>query len=380
MLIGSSQVNITPETSFAIQGHYYLRTGKKILDPLYASCVVMDDGEHAVAIISCDLVEIQEDAISVIRAKINAETGLELNNIIITVTHTHQGPIMRDERILPWCVRDEKYSKILENIALAAIEAYSNRKPGRIGYGRGEVERCGFNRRYIMTDGKSHMNPKRGDNPDRLMVEGPVDKAVQVVWFEDLAGNLMSILVHFTGHPVTLIDTEFVSGDYPGAMRSNIQTIFGEIPVLFLQGASGNIDTYDFENDENWGEGVDGYQRIGKILAGEVMKILSGDRAEEKTDGKLSITNKVLQLPYKEIPDEELAKVKKAWEGKSDEELERMPFDEKVYGIRLLHLNSLKQANSSHAVEIAAFKLNDIVFVTSPGEMFVEYQLALKIK
>ena len=48
MMIGASQIDITPEIPFPIQGHYYLRTGRKVLDPLYASCAIVDDGKTAV--------------------------------------------------------------------------------------------------------------------------------------------------------------------------------------------------------------------------------------------------------------------------------------------------------------------------------------------
>ena len=229
MLVGASQTDITPELPFPMQGHYYLRMGNRILDPICASCVIIDDGSNAIVIVSCDLSGISEaDALDV-RNMISEKTGISAKSILITATHTHQAPIMIDDDkdVIPWCRRDEKkHRKLLDGIVSSAQEAYRNRIPARMGYGRGEVEKCGFNRRYIMSDGKSMMNPFGKDNPDRLMVEGPVDKEVQVVWFEDMSGELISVMVNHACHPVTLIDSLMVSADFPGEMRNIIKTVF----------------------------------------------------------------------------------------------------------------------------------------------------------
>jgi neutral ceramidase len=284
--------------------------------------------------------------------------------------------------IISWSVKDdEKHEMLLEGIVTSVVEAFNSRKPARMGYGKGNVKRCGYNRRYIMSDGRSKMNPHGVGNPDRLMVEGPVDSEVQVIWFEEGDGNRIAVMVNFSSHPVTLFSTEYISADFPGAMRKDIQALYeSNLPVLYLQGACGNIDTYDFENDFQWGKGMEGYKRIGRILAGEVIKIISQGYAEEMPEGVFSVLNRMIRLPYKKIDQDEVDEIRSQWEQMTEEEKEKMPFEQKVYQTRLMYLERLINQNGTHEIEITVLILGDLVIATVPGEYFVEYQLALKKK
>jgi hypothetical protein len=383
MLIGAAHVDITPDVPFFMQGSSMQVLATKTLDSLHASCVVCESHGTMLALVSCDLLCVPDEAILEIRSRVNALTGIPASHIMIMATHTHNGPRMTDEELHSGGEKDQAiYNKIINNIVLSVKKACDSRVPGKIGYGKSLVDRCGHNRRYIMSDGRSKTNPKpHGHDPDRLMVEGPADKEVQVLWFEDLDENLLAVMVNFTSHPVTMIKTEYTTADYPGSMRMNIQKLLGDnLPVLFLQGAAGNIMPRDVESERLWGKGLDAYKRIGRILACEAVKIISSMYTENKQDIALAVVARELLIPYRDIPAAEVARIKKRWEQLNDDEIESLPFDEKMYSRSALHLGELRKTGDVQRVPLSAFRIDDVFFVTAPCEYFVEYQLELKRK
>src|SRR5690606_14781903 len=94
------------------------------------------------------------------------------------------------------------YQTIMEKAAVGASEAWTNRRPVRIGSGSGRAERACFNRRYIMSDGKSRMHGRLSEGVTRIQAEGPVDDELLVTWFEDYeTGEPLAILVNLASHP-----------------------------------------------------------------------------------------------------------------------------------------------------------------------------------
>ena len=47
--------------------------------------------------------------------------------------------------------------------------------------------------------------------------------------------------VYHAGHPVSRHDSTVISADYIAAIREGIRDIYGQIPIIFLQGCGGDI-------------------------------------------------------------------------------------------------------------------------------------------
>jgi len=380
MFVGTAQIDITPEFPFFLAGSAKKRVSKTKLDPLMASCVIVENKENTVAFIGCDLINIKEKVIEAIRDKVNKETGIIKSHIIISATHTHQGPKTGPNMPAPWIVPDQKMVDTLaEKIAGSAIAAYANKREARMGYDKGSVDKCSFNRRCIMSNGKSEYS-MRDHNPEKLMPEGPVDKEVQTVWFEDMNGKYIAVMVNFSCHPTVLFDSEFVSADFPGAMRKVVQGVIGgNVPVLYLQGACGNINNVDTEDDNTKCEGIEGLERFGRILGGEVLKLISRNNAMNADNINIDIKNKVLDIPLRNISDEEIESAGVKWEQYTDEiKNDFRQFKETYHTWSTLELGRQIKVNPGCRAEISAVRLGDIFIVTNPVELFVEYQLELK--
>jgi neutral ceramidase len=389
LMAGSSQVDITPPLPVTLGGMFLSYKTEKVRDRLYSECVSIKTGSTVVIIMGCDIAMVTEEITAAVRAKVKNETGVESNNIIITATHTHTGPfpgyytVFKSEEQVK---EDRKVIDILiERICRSAVEAFRNMKPAKMGYGSGNAERCCFNRRYIMSDGKSEMNPWGVDNPDRLRVEGPVDEQLQTVWFEDMEGEIITILVNLSTHAAMLYGKEYISADFPGVMRKTVWGALGrEFPILYLQGACGNVGTFDFEHDDNWGKHDDGYRHIGRIIAGEVIKLISLSRAESE-EICVSTAGKTIYIPFREFDSEETEKAEKLLENaEKSRDLRQYIYDkiktlpERAHFNTLTSIIHLKKKYPEYPIEISAVKIGDIFIVTNPAELFVEYQLELK--
>jgi Neutral/alkaline non-lysosomal ceramidase. len=388
MRVGASTINITPELPFPLAGSYHMRMSQRVHDPLYANSTVIESKGVTVVFVSCDLIEMDSDSATRIREKAAGEIGIIPENIIISCTHTHQGPKTSAMGLMPYetCIINVSLVKeIEEKIGDGIIKAWKSLKPARMGYGKGSVENCGFNRRYIMSDGRARTNPfPCGPNPKRLMVEGPVDKEVQVTWFEDTEGNYISVIVNFSSHPAVLYNEEVVSSDFPGSMRQVLQTVLGEpVPILYLQGACGNIDTYDFENERTEGLGFEAHKRIGRILGGEVLKILAQGYSLLQEEFDISVDHSILNIPYRRaITEVEYKNAVEVLNSITEEEkitADKFETMDAIYrNLSVVKLYEASKKNTEVQIEINHIRIGDIVFVTNPAELFVEYQLEIK--
>ncbi|MDW7659313.1 MAG: hypothetical protein SCM11_19270 [Bacillota bacterium] len=383
--IGTCQTELTPPMPVMLGGMFKKYQADQVLDPLYASCVVLDDGTAAAVIVSCDLAIIQRDTVTYIRDQIQQKTGIPGAHICISTTHTHTAPNMGLESIYS-SADESSILRVADLIVASVVSASEKMVPARMGFGKGHVNRCASNRRYIMSNGRSKMNPVGVNNPDRLLVEGPADEELQVAWFEDLEGNLLSVLVNFASHAAIYYGRKWISADFPGVIRSVIQKVYGShLPVLYLQGACGNTIPFDFEHDDNWGRGIDGCRRIGTILAGETIKIMAENPPDENAPGNVKILGKTLALPFREYSAVEVADAKAFWNQLPPEQKEKLDAFalvgdlEKAAQINnIFVLDQLKQQYGRMPVEIMAIGLGNLVIVTNPAELFVEYQLQIK--
>jgi len=89
---GVSVVDITPPIPFRMHGYFYERLSTGIKDPLHARAVVFQQGKETAAFVFCDLVGIPYAETAPARKKASQATGIPVDHISVTGTHTHTGP------------------------------------------------------------------------------------------------------------------------------------------------------------------------------------------------------------------------------------------------------------------------------------------------
>ena len=85
------------------------------------------------------------------------------------------------------------------------------------------------------------INPLIGMYPNTTE---PVDRSIKVFIFFGSDSEASFCIVWHCCHPVTRPSREYISADYVGAIRHQIRDRFGDIPVLFFLGPSGDIRPY----------------------------------------------------------------------------------------------------------------------------------------
>src|SRR5215469_10338945 len=92
---GVQRVDITPPIGISMVG-YYARDGVSagVERPLTATALVLSTDEAKVAIVSCDLIFIQNPVVDEIRRRIGEGIQVDPNCVLINCSHTHCGPTL----------------------------------------------------------------------------------------------------------------------------------------------------------------------------------------------------------------------------------------------------------------------------------------------
>lgn len=227
--VGAAKRDITPQAAVPMWGygarHDQLSSGT--LDPLHAAAVVIQAGDHKLAIVGLDLGRSpSEKSLQNIRQRIKSEASIE--HSFIAGSHTHHGPVLElsDEAGKGKGRFDaaiKYYQQLEDGIVAAIVEADRSRVPAKLAHGAVNLE--GFNRNR-----HTKLQPK------------PVDSTLAVLRFDDAATNKpVAVIVNFAGHP-TSIPAKVLqfSADYVGALKATVENQLGGT-AIFMQGASGDL-------------------------------------------------------------------------------------------------------------------------------------------
>jgi hypothetical protein len=379
LLAGAYEIDITPPVGIDLAGYFNVRKADNILDNLYAKSTVLKVDDTEVAITSCDLCVIPRELVLRIRELASGWSGIPKDNIMVSATHTHTGPVTAG--LLAGEVDSGYVDLLTRKVATSIFMAKKNLREAIIKVGRGKEDSIVFNRRYLMKDGTVVTNPSKL-NPDIVKPAGPVDPELLTVLVESTEGDPIALIVNYANHIDTIGGTG-ISSDYPGVMARILKRFLGDIPVLFLNGAEGDINHIDV-NDPTPQGGYGEAERIGKILAGAVIKVLSKmDSIRERLKIKTSLLKIPLRKPSKEDIERAKRLLSEVAESKSKEltafDLAKGSIEiERVYAKEILLLSQLDR--DLEELELQSISLGDLALVGIPGEPFVEIGLAIKEK
>ena len=378
LLAGAYEVDITPPLGVNLAGYFNVRKADGILDNLYAKAVVLKDEVTELAVVSCDLCVIPREMVTKIRNLASQWSGIKEENIMIVATHTHAGPVTTG--LLAGEADPLYIDFLIRKVATAIAMAQKNLREARIKVGRVKEDTLVFNRRYVMKNGSVVTNPGKL-NPDIVRPAGPVDPEIIVVLIEDKLEAPLAVLINYANHVDTIGGTA-ISADYPGVISKILYKSIGDIPVLFLPGAQGDINHIDVANPEPQG-GYGEAERIGKIISEKILESLNDLSLIEPY---LKTGNSTLKIPLRKPTEEDIHKAKLLLSseetGSSSNEL--TAFDlaqgslevEKVYAQEIMALAQLDR--DFEELELQAISVGELVFLGVPGELFVEIGLAIK--
>lgn len=383
--VGFGRVQITPPLGIYVDGYFIKRYAEKILDDLYANAVAFDvDGKRAV-VVAADVLNIKNDGNLHIREYISSVTGLDKNAIFLHCTHTHTGPIIKEdhEREL-----EQNYFKMfMHKICDAVVIALADVKPARLGFALSNAPRISFGRRFRMKDGTVRTNPGV-NNPDILEPIGEVDERVAVIRIDREGADSIAI-INFATHPDT-IGGSVISADWPGFVRSTFEGAVDNVKCLFLNGAQGDINhinAFPRPGEENGlhkdfddvDRGYDHAIHMGRVVAGAALMVYG--KVNYVDVDSLSYANNIARVPGN-IPDpSEIPLAEKYYAlheaGKDDE----IPYKAMMLTTMLARFSRIiRMQNGPEYFEIpvTALKIGRLAFVGIAGEPFTGVGMALK--
>lgn len=246
-LAGAAEVVITPPIGGEMDGYGARKSGSNgVHDDLLAHALVLDDGSRRAVIVTCDVLFVDATLVAAVRAAAHERWNIPPERVLVAATHTHSGP----RGLVPFrAPADTELSAILtRQIAGAIGAAVTTLAPARLMAGTGSVDSISLNRRF----------------EDRA-----VDTALHVLRVEGEDGALRAALLNYACHPTVLNHENLrYSQDWPGYACRAVKALWGDVPVLFANGAAGDV------NPIKIGETFDDARRAGTIVGAEAARIL----------------------------------------------------------------------------------------------------------
>ena len=384
MLCGLYELDITPPLGVNLPGYFEARVASGIRDNLFVRAMALENSEGTPFIlINMDAITSEAAQTAFIRGRVSRLTGVPDGNVMVTATHTHTGgPV---DGFVPGTV-DENYMQYLaERAADAAVLAWNRRAPARLGSGRTQEDSISFIRRYHMKDGSFQTNPGfRAELIDRPA--GDIDPEVSLIKIESPDGKLMGVVTNFACHLDTVGGCRY-SADYPGELARVLKSVYGqEVVSIFLTGACGNINHYDFlHRTQDYYKKADPphHVRMGRILAGSVIRALA--TIETKEEEALAVDSASFPGLIRTPSAEDVAK--------AQARLEKQPYEvcfrsetgvtgntynlvERHYARSLLDVAKIEKKQVTLPVQAA--RIGETAIVGVPCELFVEFGLEIK--
>lgn len=377
---GFAEMDITPAIGSEIPGNYRKQFHKAVHDPCKVRAGYFEAGGKAVCLVGLDALMVPRHVVEKVRARLQ---GVD---ILIGASHSHSsGPIgmvqpgeydhaspeIQDLAYKQSSAADAAYLKLVEDQTVRAVEAArKNALESLWGYGAGKEDAAIFNRRFHMKSGKTFTHPRPG-NPDIDKAAGPVDGTVTVLGVFNNARQLTGCVVNYSCHATT--SPRGISANWIYYMERAIRGTFGEgVVVVFLQGFSGDVTQVNNLDLTTTPSGDEYAQLVGGRVGAETVKVLLS-----MTPAAPQPVTTASKLFYegRRVPGAD--RVAKSWEV-----LKRPGVNpstaEWVFAKEIVLLDAQLAKTRSLPVEMMAVAIGPMVFVSAPGEMFVELGLELR--
>ena len=88
--LGRAMVDVTPRKLPVLRNGGFLESSvDRVLDPLHARCLVLDDGKSRIALVVVDSCMMPRDLCDAVKAAASQSTEIPEKRILISATHTH---------------------------------------------------------------------------------------------------------------------------------------------------------------------------------------------------------------------------------------------------------------------------------------------------
>ncbi len=376
---GAATIDISPPKLPAIiAGGFLEGRGTKMVDPLHARCIVLDDGKTKLGFAIVDTCMMTQTLIDEAKNLASASCGIPMDHLMVSATHTHSAPAAMG------CLGtrlDKDYAAWLPaKIAEGLLAATQKLQPARIGWTSVDDWEHTHNRRWIRKPENKIVDPF-GDatalanmHPGYLSAavigpSGPVDPGLSVVSIQTLAGAPLAVLANYSQH---YFGSTAVSSDYYGLFCKHLAESLGQqgegngpFVCAISQGTSGDLMWMDYGAPKK-AITLDSY---AKGVVDYAMQALAGVHYQDHVP--LGIVEKKLPLRYR-LPDEKRLEWARPIAARIENDLPKDKIE--VYAREALILQERQQTE----LKLQAIRIGDLTIATLPNEVYSLTGLKLK--
>jgi hypothetical protein len=237
---GAAAVQLTADDSMVIGGGIGPGKAHGQEGELRASAIVIESPRaERVALIACDVLMIERDILDQAARRIERETGIPFDHILINATHTHHAPTTVT---VHGYRREETFTRQVENKIVQAAKAATRRLgPVEFLFREGEESSVGKNSRLLLGDGSIFWG---GPRDDAIRPTGPFDPELPVLAFRNPHGAFEAILFNHSTHTIGTHKPGVRSPSFYGLAAQSFEKEKGGT-VIFFEGASGSTHNLD---------------------------------------------------------------------------------------------------------------------------------------
>ena len=436
LLIGWAEESLVPEKKVSLAGQFFERISQYVESEISVTGMAVEAGDQKMIMLSVDVVSLNAGVIRLAREKFSKLCPeVDPRSLIPAATHTHTSLKMASpyeeackydwstvailKEFLP---KDKMYKALVtpdenvitpveagkfvaEKIALAAKNAWENRKPAYYAneFGRAAVGMC---RRVSYDDGSAQM---WGDTntANFVAMEGGNDSGIELLYTFDENKNLTGVVANIACPAQILEQRSFISADYWGRTKNLLREKFGaHIHLLGLCGAGGDQCPRDLVRWVNPETPIDdpnvhrpnyiprkadpsmydisGYNKVGKRIANEIISVF-----EEITElsNEPIFAHKVidLDLPLRKATMEQYNTAVREIEHYVNKNKDKAAFDFSDNARMYVHAGTIRryreqQFKEVYPIEFHVIRLGNIAMATNPFELFLDYGNRIKAR
>ncbi len=383
---GAVAIDITP-TSFPVSsaGNMTPHEAATTHDPLYARCLVLDNGETKIAIVTCDSCMIPREIFDAAKQQATNKTGIAVDHILCSATHTHSAVTVTP--VFQSLVQEEYVNFLTTRIAEGIIDAHSQLTPARVGWAIGNNPRQVFNRRWFLRPGTPIDDPfDRGTDAVRmnpapnskslLQPAGPIDPDLVVLAVQSPDGRPIAVWANYSLHYVGGVPSNVLSADYFGEFARQFSGLIDATEqsppfvAAMTNGTSGDINNVNFFDGT---ANQQPFEQIRLVASDVAASTYSAYQRIEYHDWvRLRMQETEIELGVRRPDETELSRARKLIKDAGPG-----PWHDR----RLIYANeTIAVANYPATVKIKlqAIRIGELGIVSSPCETFVETGLAIK--
>jgi hypothetical protein len=357
---GIARVDITPKEPMWMAG-YAARNhpSEGAVHRLWAKALALEDpaGKKAV-LVTLDLCGIGRDLSNAVRDAALKRHGLKRDQIVLSCSHTHSGPVVGTNLITMYKIDDAQrakiadYARFLENALGDMIDgALTSLEDAHLAW---ETGRCDFavNRRN---------NPEKSvpELRRRMALAGPVDHDVPVLRVSGFGGKVRAIVFAYACH-CTVLDSYQFCGDYAGFTQVDLEDRYPGSQAMFIAGCGGDQNPIPRRALEL----ARGY---GRQLADSVAQVMESPM--RRIENSLRSGYQEIDLAFGPLP--------------SKQQIERDALSSDFYiAIRAKYLwkviSTHGQLSQTYPYPVQVWRMNDLTWIFLGGEVTVDYALRIK--